>query len=340
MADQTRRYTTQNERGYLRQQFIRNRNPNNEEVMCIAERLNWTRNRVARWFSNQRSRTPKHSKLLQELTDQKQMTNKLNQIYNKSLQQSDSRVNFMNWINFSIEGMKQDLQKSQSKEDCLYNKIEIAMSHLQNRLVSQIENESLFLQEVKNLQSPQTLQVQKEDTLGQNGHNNKNTSLKSSNNKTNKSNKIKSNFSLRSNTFKIETLEKINKANQKKRLLKKNLKKNDHTHFLSDRKRKKPQHTHTTTDKQLSIAKQPIHKIHQKLQPIPRNNLINENTIPLTRKMRAELSNSNNQRNTHNQAKTLKQIELEKQLSMHLNRIIQRQTKKNEQSQTTAESII
>ncbi|KAJ6232710.1 pou domain [Anaeramoeba flamelloides] len=340
MTDQKRRYTTQNERVYLRQQFIHNSNPNNEEVMCIAESLNWTCSRVARWFSNQRSRTPKHSKLLQELTNQKQMTNKLNQIYNKSLQQSDSRVKFLNWINYSIEGMKQDLQKSESKEDCLYNKIEIAMCHLQNRLVSQIENESSFLQEVKNLQSPETLQVHLKDTLGQSAHNNNNTKNNSSNNKTNKNNTNKSNFSLRSNAFKIKTIEKNDKASQNKMLLTKNMKKNDHKQFLSIRKRKKSQYTGTSTYKQSPIAKQPFLKIKHKLHSIPRNNIPNENTIPLTRKMRAELSNSNKQLNLHTQTKTLQQIELEKQLSMHLNRIIQRQTKKKEHSQTTTESII
>ncbi|KAJ6231771.1 hypothetical protein M0813_05502 [Anaeramoeba flamelloides] len=327
MTDQKRRYTTNNERGFLRQQFIKNPHPNNEEIICIAEGLNWTRSRVSRWFSNQRSRTPKHSKLLQELTTQKQMTNKLNEIYRKSLQQSDSRVKFLNWINYSIEGMKQDFQKSESKEGGVYNKIGIGMSHLQNMLVLQIENECSFLKEVKNLQSPDTSKTQKKEKLGHTRNENKNDKNNLENNKTNKNNKNKNSLPLRTNNFEIEAIQRIVNVNQNKILLNKNIKKNDHNLFLSDRKRKKSQHTGTTTDKQSLITKQPFLKIKQKLQPIPRNNIPNENMIPLTHKLREELSNSKKQSSIHTQTKTLQQIELENQLSLHLNRIIQTQSK-------------
>eukprot|EP01155_Anaeramoeba_flamelloides_P022012 Anaeramoba_flamelloidesa595807_10.p1 GENE.a595807_10~~a595807_10.p1 ORF type:complete len:182 (-),score=52.54 a595807_10:71-616(-) len=141
-----RRFTTQKERDYLRNKFLIHQQPNRKMIASMAEELSWPRQRIARWFSNQRARTPLQSKLLEEIETQKQIVFEQEKMLYYSIQNSIDQNQFLKWLGGSLV----DLQ----------NEIKIVKQEFQNRKMA---SNSLMGLENKVMEIEKQLNIQKSD---------------------------------------------------------------------------------------------------------------------------------------------------------------------------------
>ncbi|KAJ3426595.1 pou domain class 2 transcription factor [Anaeramoeba flamelloides] len=152
-----RKFTTQNEREYLRKKFIVHRQPSRKMLGVMAEELNWQKKRVARWFSNQRARTPKQSKLLVEIESQKQIMSERKKVFSYSTQNSIDRINFFKQIRNSINEIHIDLKNTKDElKDVLQLinsnsllRLENKIYEIERQLVIQQNKEEKYLNYLK-----------------------------------------------------------------------------------------------------------------------------------------------------------------------------------------------
>ncbi|KAJ5067416.1 ceramide synthase 3a-related [Anaeramoeba ignava] len=104
-----RRMPTKQEKNFLKQFFVKNQNPTQKELESLAEHLKWDKKRVSRWFSNQKSRTPKETILrMQEKKinkQQKQLSLLENQLQEQEKSQTKLLQMVLEKIDLSLENI-------------------------------------------------------------------------------------------------------------------------------------------------------------------------------------------------------------------------------------------
>ncbi|KAJ6234518.1 short stature homeobox protein [Anaeramoeba flamelloides] len=106
-----RRRTTKKELEYLRAKFVENSKMSVDQLHDIARVLGWDIKRVSRWFTNQRTRTPKDSLLLIERKQKQKTQNLVKTLQINSMTNSNRNMKFLRWVGEVSNLMIQDIAR-------------------------------------------------------------------------------------------------------------------------------------------------------------------------------------------------------------------------------------
>ncbi|KAJ6225979.1 hypothetical protein M0813_00944 [Anaeramoeba flamelloides] len=138
-----RRRTTKKEKEYLRSKFVENSKMSVDQLQEIAKVLGWGVKRVARWFTNQRTRTPKDSLLLIEKKQKFKTQNVVKSAQMSSMTNSSRNMKFLRWAGDISNSMSHDIARisriDTNKPNDHKNRL-ASIKHLQS-LIHQIQQQ-------------------------------------------------------------------------------------------------------------------------------------------------------------------------------------------------------
>ncbi|KAJ3442877.1 hypothetical protein M0812_12629 [Anaeramoeba flamelloides] len=138
-----KRRTTKKEQEYLRAKFVENSKMSGDQLHDIARVLGWEVKRVSRWFTNQRTRTPKDSLLLIEKKQKQKTQNVVKTLQINSMTNSNRNMKFLRWVGEVSNSMSQDIamisRLDENKHQDHKNRI-ASIKHLQS-LIQQTQHQ-------------------------------------------------------------------------------------------------------------------------------------------------------------------------------------------------------